>query len=186
MAAEFCLRVTDTDVERAYTTTEKMVRKVENPVQNPVRQPAADRRPGPQPESTNSGNARDAGTLRDDAGPCAAEFVASMGADGFEPPAKSSGKTAVSRTGAAKSAASGGDSGTGTAAEAGAGATAPQAPDTPAEAAPTADAGRPGAGPDGTLADVLRMLDRLPLTDAERADAVRRLLADQAAAAKPR
>ena len=28
-----------------------------------------------------------------------------------------------------------------------------------------------------SLADVLRMLDRLPLTDAERADAIRRLLA---------
>ena len=35
----------------------------------------------------------------------------------------------------------------------------------------------PGAEPVGELADVLRMLDRLPLTDAERAEAVRRLLA---------
>ena len=73
--------MTDTEFERAYTTTEKVLRNVENPVQ----QPAADGRPGSQPESANSGNARDAGTLRDDAGPCAAEFVASMGADGFEP-----------------------------------------------------------------------------------------------------
>ncbi len=33
----------------------------------------------------------------------------------------------------------------------------------------------------GSLADVLRMLERLPLTDAEKADAVRRLLADRSA-----
>jgi hypothetical protein len=59
-----------------------------------------------------------------------------MGADGFEPPRKPSGKTGVPAEGAAKSAASGADS----------------------------------------FAEAVAGIMRLPLTDAERAEAVRRLL----------
>jgi len=39
---------------------------------------------------------------------------------------------------------------------------------------------RDGGGPDADLAHALAMLDRLPLSDAERAGAVRRLLASPA------
>jgi len=52
-----------------------------------------------------------------------------------------------------------------------------------ADSSDGAGAGGAGAGVD-TFADVLRMLDRLPLTDAERAEAVRRLL-DPTAKVKP-
>lgn len=36
----------------------------------------------------------------------------------------------------------------------------------------------PGGAP-GTLANTLRMIERLPLTDGEKADAIRRLLAER-------
>ncbi|MBI5863441.1 MAG: hypothetical protein HZB38_02795 [Planctomycetes bacterium] len=48
------------------------------------------------------------------------------------------------------------------------------------EHAAGSDAGGAGTGA-ALLADVLRMLDRLPLTDAERAETVRRLLANRVA-----
>lgn len=59
----------------------------------------------------------------------------------------------------------------------------------PADATKYATKSGPGSGPEqpppadavagrAGLADVLRMIERLPLTDAEKADAVRRLLAD--------
>jgi len=51
------------------------------------------------------------------------------------------------------------------------------APSSPAGA----DAGDAGAKPGGSLAAALAMLAELPLTPAEKADAVRRLLADEAA-----
>ena len=59
----------------------------------------------------------------------------------------------------------------------------------PAEAVPEAAAGAvrvgdaDGAG--GHFAEAVAMLARLPLTDTERAEAVRRLLADQTAKGKP-
>jgi hypothetical protein len=87
-----------------------------------------------------------------------------MGARDSNSPGDSRGQPHIPGAGAAKSAASGGDSGTGTASGAHPG---------------------PGAGSGGTPAAVLAMVDWLPLTPAEKVDAVRRLLADQAARGKP-
>ncbi|MEX2212585.1 MAG: hypothetical protein WD768_00560 [Phycisphaeraceae bacterium] len=51
----------------------------------------------------------------------------------------------------------------------------------PADACTAACTDKPEIEHGESFADVVRMLDRLPLTDAERAEAVRRLLAGDAA-----
>lgn len=84
-------------------------------------------------------------------------------------PCNSREKPHGSEAGAVKGAANPVDSGTGTAPAA---RPAGARSDTPAE-------------PAGTLAAALAMIDRLPLTPAEKADAVRRLLADQERSGKP-
>jgi hypothetical protein len=115
-------------------------------------------------------------------------------------PAESSGKPQIRGIGAAKSAADSGGSAVGTVADAGrehvreassptgaddAGAAGGGGPEHAAtSSSPGAGTADAGGGPGGSLVAALAMLERLPLTDAERADAVRRLLADAAGGAR--
>lgn len=111
-----------------------------------------------------------------------------MGVTGFEPPAKPSGKPGHRGTGAPKSAPSHtvSETGSGPVRTGAAGAAGGLIADA-AGAAGRAEPNAPGAtsaaelrGP--ALAEALALLARLPLSDGERAELVRRLLAAETAA----